>query len=98
RRSPDAFRVCDCSCSLHVPGALILHFEIAGGAKPAGAVLRSLQGKAARSTFSDGTRLAIERGTGGDVMNLALWLPLMFVFGLLLLAFCYWFLTVCEKV
>jgi len=31
-------------------------------------------------------------------MNLALWLPLMFVFGLLLIAFCYWFLTVCEKV
>jgi len=31
-------------------------------------------------------------------MNLVLWLPLMFVFGLLLLGFCYWFLTVCEKV
>ena len=31
-------------------------------------------------------------------MNLALWLPLLFVFGLLLIAFCYWFLAICEKV
>jgi hypothetical protein len=30
------------------------------------------------------------RVLGGARMNLALWLPLMFVFGLLLIAFCYW--------
>jgi hypothetical protein len=31
-------------------------------------------------------------------MNLAVWLPVMFVFGLLLILFCYWFLSICEKV
>ena len=31
-------------------------------------------------------------------MNLVIWLPLLFVFGLILLGICYWFLTVCEKI
>jgi hypothetical protein len=31
-------------------------------------------------------------------MNLVIWLPLLFLFGLLLLGVCYWFLDVCEKI
>jgi hypothetical protein len=30
-------------------------------------------------------------------VNLALWLPGLFVLGIALWAFCYWFLNLCEK-
>jgi hypothetical protein len=37
-------------------------------------------------------------GLGGDMMNLVIWLPAMFLLGLVTMIACYAFIGACEKI
>jgi len=51
-----------------------------------------------RSCEGEGSACPV-RGLGeGEVMNLVVWLPAMFVLGVVSMGLCYVFVTACEKI